>query len=203
VVTDYLCEKPVAIFDSEGRPLKQQAKILPACIIGGGDCTAVAFLFELKELGKGTLISKVRDVSKKFVWIKVDKSIVKEIEGLVPELGTGSNSIEFRPSFKEIYSDKKLSKRIDLTELTKLPKGRKLNSDKESIEFVLTDSFTLNNKKVLEIKINLIELDLKALKDSGELEATDKGKRIELRKIYFPTKDEKGRISYWFVPQSC
>ena len=200
---DAYCEKPIPIYDSEGLPLNKNLKVLRACVVGGGDCAAVSFIFEIKELKRGIVIVKIRDESKKFVWIKIDKSSIKNIESLIPELGTGANHVEFRPNFSDIYSDKNLLNRLERSEMTKLPKGRKLDPEKEKIEYLVTNELTVNSKKVLEIKINLILLDLKALKDLNDLDAIEKGQRIELRKIYFPVKDDKGRISYWFLPQSC
>lgn len=188
----YFCDEPVTVYDSSKvLPLNKEVKPSRVCVIGG-EGTFVSFVFEIKKLEGGKVLAKIRDGSKRFVWIKTDDLSIKDIESFMPE---AEGQLVFRSGFQEVYSDKNLSKRLEMSELTKLPKGRKLDSKNGQIEYVLTDTLRLNNKKVLEVKVNLV------LKGPEEIETTENmAKRIELRKIYFPAKDKEGRINYWFVP---
>lgn len=80
--------------------------------------------------------------------------------------------------------------------------NKSIDPNKEDIEFIEISSFQKNNIKYIELQINLVKKDLSFI-ESDPLQAIEKGKRTKIRTIYFPAKDDKGRINYWYQPQSC
>lgn len=142
-----------------------------------------------------------KNEKQKEIWIQLPKTVIKSIDELIPELGTGENNVAFRPGLK-LYLDKELTKHIDIADVSKNANNKNIDHYKEGIEFVELSAFKKGTQKIIELQINLIKKDLKLI-DTDPLKAIENGVRIKLRKIFFPAKDEKGRINYWYQPQSC
>ncbi|MBC7458366.1 MAG: hypothetical protein H7235_08820, partial [Bdellovibrionaceae bacterium] len=89
------CESPVSIYSPEGITLNKKEKIVGACIQGGGDCNMVYLITETKSLPEDFILAQVSTPTNQKVWIKSKKSHFKTMENLMPELGYGSNDVEF------------------------------------------------------------------------------------------------------------
>lgn len=201
IQADAYCEKEVPTYSAEGTELKTKEKLQSGCVRGGGDCTMAIFILKTKPSGTDKLLALVKSDKQKQIWIQIPKGSLKNIEELIPELGTGENFVSFRPSLK-IYSDKDLKKTIEIADIMKTLENKNIDPNVEAIEFLELPSFKKENEKIINLQINLIKKDLSASEDNP-LQAIEKGKRIKLRTIYFRAKDEKGRINYWYQPQSC
>lgn len=196
------CETAVNQYDSSGKNLNKKILIQGACIQGGGDCLMVVFALKTKPADTQSLYALVNTTDKKETWIKFPKNSFKSVEEWVPKLETGANQIVFRPDFKFVYLDKELTKKLPITEITKLPEGKERNHTLEEIEYLEINSFLKDKQKIIEIQVNLITKEASLL-ESDPLEAIAKGKRKKIRTFFFPAFDNKDRINYWYLPQSC
>lgn len=201
IQADGYCEKSVPTYSSEGIDLKNNEKLQGACIKGGGDCLMVTFILKTKTSKTDKILALVKNEKQKELWVQIPKTAIKNIDELIPELGTGENNVAFRPGLK-LYQDKDLTKLINITDISKNADNKNIDPNKEGIEFVELSTFKKGTQKIIELQINLIKKDLNLI-DTDPLKSIENGVRIKLRKIFFPAKDEKGRINYWYQPQSC
>lgn len=201
IQADGYCEKAVAIYSADGTDLKSKEKLLGACIKGGGDCLMAAFILKTKASTSDNILALVKSEKQKEIWIQIPKAALKKIDELIPELGNGENAVAFRPGLK-LYLDKDLTKPIDIADISKNAENKNIDYNKEGIEFIELPAFKKGNQKIIQLQINLIKKDLKSI-ETDPLKAIENGVRIKLRKIFFPANDEKGRINYWYQPQSC
>ncbi|WPU63196.1 hypothetical protein [Peredibacter starrii] len=195
------CELPTPTFKDDGAALDKKANLQGACVQGGGDCTMVVFTTETKELNPQTLLARVSTTAGEQVWIKTSKTNLKKIEDLIPKLDIGENEIEFRPGLQFVYADKDLSKKIPLTEITKITSRPYSEADKELeiIEREELPATTLNGKRIIGIRLNKLRVDAKKYAEDS-YEAKKNAVRVKIQDFYFPAFDEKGRINYWFLP---
>ncbi|WP_408096248.1 hypothetical protein ACJVC5_14510 [Peredibacter sp. HCB2-198] len=195
------CELPTPIFKDDGTALDKKENLQGACVQGGGDCTMVVFTTETKDLNPQFILARVSTTSNQQVWIKVSKANLKKIEDLIPKLDIGENEIEFRPGLQFVFADKNLSKKIPLTEITKITSKPPSESDKE-LEIIEREELPptiLNGKKILGIRLNKLKVDAKKYAEDS-FEAKKNAIRVKIQDFYFPAFDEKGRINYWFIP---
>lgn len=201
IQADGYCEKAVTSYSDDGTDLKNKEQLLGACIKGGGDCLMAVFILKTKTSTPDQILALVKSEKQKEIWIQIPKTALKKIDELIPELGNGENAVAFRPGIK-VYLDKELTKPIAIADISKNAENKNIDYNKEGIEFIELPALKKGNQKIIELQINLIKKDLNSI-ENDPLKAIENGVRIKLRKIYFPASDEKGRINYWYQPQSC
>lgn len=198
---DY-CENEFATRDAQGALLKKKSKVVPACVLGGGDCRMVVFALEKKELSKDLFLLKVSTPEGEPVWIKTSKNDLKSVESMMPDAGEGFADLKFRPGLTRVYLDEAMTKPLPMSEVGRLPKGRELDPMKEHLQYVALHARSGSSVKVVGFQVNLVEMDT-AAEEGDAVTNWGKGKKSELQKIYFPVFDSKGRVNYWPVPPSC